>query len=280
MAKRKIFATAEEIARTIVDNGLTVRQAADRFGCGRSSIQNYVNTLAETNPELYAQVKETYKRNHSTKPATICENGEYTLTVTEKSEAPATGHRIGGNTHSVFDLTTGEIYTSGTDAAEKIGVTQASMSWNVTGKSNTCKGHKFIKVSDAQTNISAISNAIKTANKKAELAEENAQMKISEANVKATAEIARVQSEATAEITRVKADAAYNNELAQAQINELHAKNAQISDALAPLKAIKETKTEIKTHNAKAEELYAAYLAELRAIEDAERKLADLYEAL
>ena len=178
MAKRKIFVTAEEIARTIVDNGLTVKQAADRFGCGRSSIQNYVNTLAETNPELYAQVKAMYKRNNSTKPATICESGEYVLTVTEKSEAPATGHRIGGNAHPIMDLTTGDIYTSGHDAAEKIGVTQASISWAVTGKSTSCKGHKFIKVADARNNISAISKAIKTANAKAEATQTEADIQI------------------------------------------------------------------------------------------------------
>lgn len=245
---RQPMLNATEIANYIIETGATRRHAAEHFGCAKNTVDHYMSRLTG---ELSEQVAAIAKRNKSVKPATIATTNPVELTVTERTTASATGNRIGGNSHPVIDITSGEVYTSSADAAEKIGVHQTAMSWHVTGRSRTCKGHKFCKVSELSENITAISEAIKTANAKAEAAKTEADAKIADTNA-----------------------------IAMAQINELHAKNAMLSDAVAPLTAIKETKAALAEHRSKAEELRVAFEAELRAIEDAERKLAELYEAL
>ena len=83
-----------------------------------------------------------------------------TINIQNKSVAKANGNRIRGNCKPVFCITTGEIYTSVTDAAEKIGVTVSAMSCAVTGKMKTCNGKRFCYVTKLTEHIEEISESI------------------------------------------------------------------------------------------------------------------------
>jgi predicted transcriptional regulator len=242
---KKLTVSAEQIAQFIIENKATREQAAKHFGIAVNSVHRYVGKLTG---ELSEQLKAVAKENRKHKPATVCESGMPTITITEKSEVPATGHRIGGNSHPLMCVETGEIYSSGTDAAEKVGVTQGAISQQITGRVQTCKGLHFIKVSDAQKNVGMLSKAIKTANAKAEAAK-----------TEADARIAAIEESATK------------------QIREMTAK---VEEVFAPLNEIKTVKAKLVEHRTKAEKLYEEYQAELRAIEETEKKLAELYESL
>ena len=74
------------------------------------------------------------------------------------------GKRNGGNCHAVFDMTTGDIYSSGVDAAEGIGCHFSNVSATCRGLTKTCRGHKICFVSKIDEHIPEISEAISKAN--------------------------------------------------------------------------------------------------------------------
>lgn len=74
------------------------------------------------------------------------------------------GKRSNGNCHAIFDITTGDIYTSCTDAAEGIGIVQSAISAACKGVVKTVRGHKICKVDKLDEHIPEISEAISKAN--------------------------------------------------------------------------------------------------------------------
>lgn len=82
------------------------------------------------------------------------------ITITKLSNASAIGRRTNGNCKPVLCITTGQIYVSAIDAAEKIGVSPASISSAITGKSKTVKGKRYCYVSNVMQYLDEISKNI------------------------------------------------------------------------------------------------------------------------
>ena len=225
MANRTLNITKEAIAAYIIENGATREQAATHFNCSKETIRRYLNTLSD---ELKEQLNEIAKRNKSEKPATRADEQPVTIVVTATDSVQANGYRIGGNAHPIIDLTTGDIYASSTDAAEKLEVTPSAMSWNITGRTQTCKGHKFIKVVDAGNNISAVSKAIKNANEKADKAQVDADIQI-EAVRAETAEQIRVAYDIAETLTEARQTAENAAREAENKYNALAEKLAAVA---------------------------------------------------
>ena len=230
---------ATTIANYIIATGATRRQAAEHFNCGHSTIGFKLKSLKTTNPELYAQVEEIAKTNKSLKPATRTES-PVEITTQPETNIFAAGIRSSKNCHPVLCIDTGEIYASGADAAEAIGVTQGSLSQNVVGITKTVRGLHFCKVSDMSNNINAISATIKSAN----------------------AEIEAAKAEANAKVAAAEEE------------------KERYAALVAPLEEIKATKAEIEAHHGKIKELKDALEAEYQALDAAEVKLLDLYAKL
>lgn len=70
-----------------------------------------------------------------------------TINIQNCSNVTVLGHRENGNCKAIYNITTGEIYASVSDAAEIIGVTPASVSQCVLGLTNTCKGMRLCYLS-------------------------------------------------------------------------------------------------------------------------------------
>ena len=83
-----------------------------------------------------------------------------TINIHNKSVANANGTHTRGNCKPIFCITTGEIYTSVTDAAEKTGVTISAISSVITGKTKVCNGKRFCYVAKMTEYIEEISDSI------------------------------------------------------------------------------------------------------------------------
>lgn len=70
-----------------------------------------------------------------------------TINIQNATNVNAIGHRNGKNCKAVYNITTGEIYTSGIDAANALDVDPSCVSGALTGKSKTCKGMRLCLVS-------------------------------------------------------------------------------------------------------------------------------------
>lgn len=70
-----------------------------------------------------------------------------TFNIQNASIINVEGHRTHKNCKAVYCITTGEVYASVADAAEKNGVSQSAMSWAVCGHTKSCKGKRFCYVS-------------------------------------------------------------------------------------------------------------------------------------
>ena len=66
-----------------------------------------------------------------------------TFNIQNASIINVEGNRNHKNCKAVYCITTGEVYASVLDAAEKNGVSQSAMSWAVSGHSKTCRGKRF-----------------------------------------------------------------------------------------------------------------------------------------
>ena len=78
------------------------------------------------------------------------------ITITKPSTVKAIGKVRNGNSKPVFCITTGEIYTSATDAAEQLKVSQATLCLAASGKIKTCKGNRYCYVKDIIPNLNEI----------------------------------------------------------------------------------------------------------------------------
>ena len=243
----RITINATEIANYIIATGASRRQAAQHFGINKNTLNYHLNKITG---ELAEQIAEIAKRNKHTKPATRTES-PVELTTQPETRIAATGIRSSNNCHPVLGIDTGEIYASGADAAEALGVTQGSISQHIIGMSRSCKGLRFCKVADMKNSITAISESIKTANAKAEI-------------IKAEAE-AKFAEEKTAMV---------------AEINAIKALNEVFADDVYLLNKIRAMKTKRDQHLEKAEELRKLLNEELIAAEEADKALSELYTKL
>lgn len=82
------------------------------------------------------------------------------IVVQEKSVVKGKGKRGSGNTEAVFNFSTGDFYTSATDTAEHLGVTQGHVSYVCRTKGRTVKGNKLCYVKDIPEHLSEIAEAI------------------------------------------------------------------------------------------------------------------------
>lgn len=89
------------------------------------------------------------------------------MTIIKKTELHIEGNHTNGNCKPVFCITTGEIYSSVTDAAEKNGVTISAISCAVLGKTKNCNGKQFCLVTELEEHLNEISKSITTNRKKA-----------------------------------------------------------------------------------------------------------------
>ena len=78
------------------------------------------------------------------------------ITITKQANAQAIGNRTNGNCKPVICITTGAIYASATDAAEKIGVSQATLCLAASGKIKTCKGKRYCYVNHVMQHLDEI----------------------------------------------------------------------------------------------------------------------------
>lgn len=80
------------------------------------------------------------------------------IRIQNTSNINAEGTRTNRNRKPVFCITTGIMYASASDAAEKIGCTQGNMSWALTGRMRTCKGMRFCYVAEIIDHLEEIAD--------------------------------------------------------------------------------------------------------------------------
>lgn len=102
------------------------------------------------------------------------------------------GKRTNGNTNAVLCLTTGDIYTSCTDAAEQNGVLVGHMSLACRHK-RTAKGKKYCYVKDISLHLDEISDAISKS--KIYVEKENRRKQLKNMISDYTGDIARLENE-------------------------------------------------------------------------------------
>lgn len=88
-----------------------------------------------------------------------------TIINTKTVAVNPTEGKLNGNCKSVFCITTGEIYSSAKEAAEKTGTNIASISCACTGKQHTAGKMQFCYVADMTAHILEIATHIQTLNK-------------------------------------------------------------------------------------------------------------------
>lgn len=79
-----------------------------------------------------------------------------TINIQQATNVNVTGHRSNKNCKAVYNITTGEIYASGLDAANALGIDASCISAVLTGKSKTCKGMRFCLVSKVMEHLDEI----------------------------------------------------------------------------------------------------------------------------
>lgn len=89
------------------------------------------------------------------------------ITVHNKSEITAQGVPRNRNAKPVICLTTGEVYTSATDAAEANGVSIYSVSMNCLGKTKRSKGKRYCYLSKVTEHLDELTESIQMMAEKA-----------------------------------------------------------------------------------------------------------------
>lgn len=79
-----------------------------------------------------------------------------TINIQNATNVNVIGHRNNKNCKAVYNITTGEIYASGIDAANTLGTDPSCVSAALTGKSKTCKGMRLCLVSKIMENLEEI----------------------------------------------------------------------------------------------------------------------------
>ena len=107
--------------------------------------------------EIYKNLKQCGKPQKNKKCLTAKgEKSMKNITITNHSEAQALGYRNNGNCKPVFCITTGEIYASATDAAEKLGVSLTVVAHAASGRIKTCKGKRYCYIQHIMQHLEEI----------------------------------------------------------------------------------------------------------------------------
>ena len=85
-----------------------------------------------------------------------------TIRIHNATEISAEGTRTKGNCKPVFCITTGIVYTSAADAAEKVGCSPSNMSWALTKRMSTCKGMRFCYIANITEYLGEISETARS----------------------------------------------------------------------------------------------------------------------
>ena len=79
-----------------------------------------------------------------------------TITIQKASNLKAEGHHINGNCKPVFCITTGSVYASVYDAAEKLGIDPSCISSAANGRTKTCQGKRYCFVANVMEHLDEI----------------------------------------------------------------------------------------------------------------------------
>ena len=85
------------------------------------------------------------------------------ITIHKEATIKADGKREKGNCKPVLCIETGEVFASGADAAERIGVHFSAISAVCLGKSKTCNGKHYCYLSAALENLDAVMTRLRQA---------------------------------------------------------------------------------------------------------------------
>lgn len=94
------------------------------------------------------------------------------LTMTKESRITAEGTRTSKNRKPIFNITTGDIYASSVDAAEKLGVNPSAISWVITGRMQQVKGMRLCPLANVTEHLEEIAVNMRAKNQKARLYDE------------------------------------------------------------------------------------------------------------
>lgn len=78
----------------------------------------------------------------------------------------AEGNHIRGNAKAIFCITTGNVYASTIDAAEKIGCSQSNVSWAARNEGKTCKGVRICYMSEITEHLEEIAECARARQEK------------------------------------------------------------------------------------------------------------------
>lgn len=147
----KVFSNAKEVAKHFGDERTSNihRVCRETHRTHRGMHFRYVGA-----PEMTTTATETNAETPT----------EREILIQPKSIIKGKGKRSNGNTNAVICMTTGEVFTSCTDAAEKIGTTVGHMSCVCRGHGHTAKGRKFCYVKDIDEHLGEVVDCIRKAN--------------------------------------------------------------------------------------------------------------------
>lgn len=137
------------------------------------------------------------------------------ITIQKPSKMIVKGKRCNGNTNAVLCISTGQVFTSCTDAAEHTDVTVSQMSNHCRGITKTTKGKKFCYVKDINEHLEEVAESIRKANMYDELMTKEEKRKELIADVQHwESEIERLDNEMI-ELAKKQTEAANNLNIAR-----------------------------------------------------------------
>lgn len=138
---------------------ISLSDAARELNIPKSSISNVLNGRMKTaggyNWE-YLSEEETKALINAMEPKEV--------TIQKPAIIRGKGKSCNGNTNAVLCISTGEVYTSCTDAAMNTDVTVGQMSHVCRGNGYTAKGKRFCYVKDINEHIDEVAESIRKAN--------------------------------------------------------------------------------------------------------------------
>lgn len=116
------------------------------------------------------------------------------INIQQCSNVTVVGHRTSKNCKAVYNITTGAVYASVSDAADALGITLGAASQVVCGKLKTCKGMRLCYVSKMMEHLEEITEVNRIRSEKvaaydAIIAEQNAKKEAQENIVKHRANV-------------------------------------------------------------------------------------------
>ncbi len=129
----------------------SVNKAAKAIGCNRTLIHQHLKgDIQSAKGKHFRYLSE--------------EEHEEIISVQKESIIKGKGKRTNGNTNAVLCISTGEVFTSMSDAAEHYGVTTGNFSVACRTPNRTVKGKKFCYIKDINNHLHEVSDAIYKAN--------------------------------------------------------------------------------------------------------------------